>query len=158
MFKLSFLSILICSSISLTTTGWSQTPKGLLYTFKGLKGKTGFRGGFVFDNSQNKLMGNDFYIFQFKAVKNCLVVVETLDIYEGGKTLRLSPTFLDTKKDMNVIAGETISIRAEKNDSAIELLTDSNLLADTLQGKLVLKVNGTPIVLTVKKFENLFTN
>jgi hypothetical protein len=124
----------------------------------GLRGNTGFKGGFLFDNSKTQIGGNDFYIFQFKALKNCTVAVDIMEVKKAEKVLQLKPTFLDAQTVMKVIAGETISVRAEKDKYAIEIPLNKSEVLLPYEGKLMLKVNGTPTTITVKSFENLFTH
>ena len=152
-------SVLISLTLSISTPAFSQsTQKVWIQTYMGLRGNTGFKGGFLFDNSKAQIGGNDFYIIQFKAVKNCTVVVEVMEVIKAEKIIQLKPAFLDSQSEMKVIAGETISVRAEKDKFATEIPLDKSEALLPYEGKLKIKVNGIPTTLTVKIFENLFTH
>lgn len=153
------ISVLISVTLSLSVPVFSQpTQKVWIQTYMGLRGNTGFKGGFLFDNSKAQIGGNDFYIIQFKAIKNCTVVVEAMEVIKAEKIIQLKPAFLDAQSEMKVIAGETISVRAEKDKYAIEIPLNKSEALLPYEGKLKIKVNGNPTTLTVKSFENLFTH
>ncbi len=152
-------SVLISLTLSISTTLFSQSPqKVYIQTYMGLWGNTGFKGGFLLDNSKTQVGGNDFYIFQFKALKNCTVAVDLMEVRKADKIYRLKPSFLDSQTEMKINMGETISVRGEIDKFAIQVENDTLETQVPYQGKLVLKVNGSPTILTVKSFEKLFTN
>ena len=146
--------IITSMSFIVTTLGTSQNM--YIKTYMGLYGNTGFRGSILLSKEDTLIVANDFYIIQFKVLTNCTVIVDSMEVRRENRTYILKPTFLDCTTEMKVMAGETISVRAEKNADAIEIELDT-LKAPTLyKGKLSAKVNGQPVVLTVKDFENIF--
>ena len=142
-------------SLIVTTLGASQNM--YIKTYMGLYGNTGFRGSILPNQEDSLVVANDFYIFQFKVLINCTVVVDAMEVKKADKTYMLKPTFLDCKTEMKVTAGETISVRAEKNEQTEEIELDTIKTSTLYKGKLLAKVNGQPVVLTVNGFENIFT-
>lgn len=123
---------------------------------KGFKGNTSFRGS-ILPDKDDKIINNDFYIIQFRVLNACTVIVGQMEIADKGKIYRLKPLFLDMNTEMRVTAGETISVRAERDDSALEVIIDKPESEIYYKGKLAAKVNGKDVTLMVKDFENLFT-
>lgn len=147
--------IIFSMSLIVTTLGTSQTM--YIKTYMGLYGNTGFRGSLLPNQEDSLVVANDFYIIQFKVLTNCTVVVDSMEVKKADKIYMLKPTFLDCQTEMKVTAGETISVRAEKNENAVEIELDTVKTQSLYKGKLSAKVNGQPVVLTVKDFENIFT-
>ena len=147
----------IIASMSLIVTTFSFSQNMYIKTYMGLYGNTGFRGSILPSEEDSLIVVNDFYIIQFKVLTNCTVVVDSMEVKKADKTYMLKPTFLDCTTEMKVVAGEIISVRAEKNDDAIEIELDTVKTSTLYKGKLSAKVNGQPVVLTVKDFESIFT-
>ncbi len=148
---------LILTSISLIVTTLGNSQNMYIKTYMGLYGNTGFRGSLLPNKEDSLTVANDFYIIQFKVLTNCTVVVDSMEVKKADKIYMLKPTFLDCQTEMKVTAGETISVRAEKNVDAVEIELDTLKAQSIYKGKLSAKINGQPIVLTVKDFENIFT-
>lgn len=142
-------------SLIVTTLGISQNM--YIRTYMGLYGNTGFRGSILPNKEDSLVVANDFYIIQFKVLIDCTVSVDSMEVRKEDRTYMLKPTFLDCTTEMKVMAGETISVRAEKNADAIEIELDIVKTQSLYKGKLLAKVNGQSVVLTVKDFENIFT-
>ena len=147
--------IIASMSLIVTTLGISQNM--YIRTYMGLYGNTGFRGSILPSKEDSLVVANDFYIIQFKVLIDCTVSVDSMEVKKEDRTYMLKPTFLDCTTEMKVMAGETISVRAEKNADAIEIELDTVKTQSLYKGKLSAKVNGQPIILTVKDFENIFT-
>ena len=147
--------IIASMSLIVTTLGISQNM--YIRTYMGLYGNTGFRGSILPNKEDSLVVANDFYIIQFKVLTNCTVNVDSMEVKKADKTYMLNPTFLDCTTEMKVVAGETISVRAEKDEKAVEIGLDTVKTPTLYKGKLSAKVNGKPVVLTVKDFENIFT-
>ena len=118
--------IIASMSLIVTTLGASQNM--YIKTHMGLYGNTGFRGSILPDQEDSLVVANDFYIIQFKVLINCTVVVDAMEVKKADKTYMLKPTFLDCKIEMKVTAGETISVRAEKNEQAEEIVRELRTL------------------------------
>jgi hypothetical protein len=56
---------------------------------------------------------------------------------------------------MQVSAGETISVRAERDEAAVEVMVDTPEKSIFYKGKLLAKVNGKETIVMVKSFENI---
>ncbi len=147
--------IIASMSLIVTTLGISQNM--YIRTYMGLYGNTGFRGSILPNKEDSLVVANDFYIIQFKVLIDCTVSVDSMEVRKEDRTYMLKPTFLDCTTEMKVMAGETISVRAEKNADAIEIELDIVKTQSLYKGKLLAKVNGQSVVLTVKDFENIFT-
>ncbi len=147
--------IIASMSLIVTTLGTSQNI--YIKTYMGLYGNTGFRGSILPNKEDSLIVANDFYIIQFKVLTNCTIVVDSMEVKKADKTYMLKPTFLDCTTEMKVMAGETISVRAENDEKAVEIGLDTLKTQTFYKGKLSAKVNGQPIVLMVKNFENIFT-
>ena len=147
--------IIVSMSFILTTLGFSQNM--YIKTYMGFYGNTGFRGSILPNQEDSLIVVHDFYIFQFKVLNDCTVIVDSMEINRESKTYMLKPTFLDCQTEMKVVAGETISVRAEKDEKATEIGLDTFKTQSVYKGKLSAKVNGQSVVLTVKDFENIFT-
>ena len=148
---------LIIASMSLIVTTLGISQNMYIRTYMGLYGNTGFRGSILPSKEDSLVVANDFYIIQFKVLIDCTVSVDSMEVKKEDRTYMLKPTFLDCTTEMKVMAGETISVRAEKNADAIEIELDTVKTQSLYKGKLSAKVNGQPIILTVKDFENIFT-
>lgn len=135
---------------------WAQN-KTYIQPHKGLRGNTAFRGN-ILPDKEDKIVNNDFFIIQFRALNTCTVLVDQMEIADSGKIYRLKPLFLDMNTEMRVTAGETISVRAEKDNMAQEVVSDTPANNIFYKGKLAAKVNGKEVVLMVKDFENIFTS
>ena len=147
--------IIASISLILTTLGFSQNM--YIKTYMGFYGNTGFRGSILPSKDDSLIVAHDFYIIQFRVLVNCTVNVDSMEVKQENRTYMLKPTFLDCQTEMKVVAGETISVRAEKDEKTVEIGLDTLQTQTLFKGKLSAKVNGQPVVLTVKDFENIFT-
>jgi hypothetical protein len=128
--------------------------KSYIQPHKGLTGNTGFRGN-ILPDKDDKIIKNDFYIIQFKVLTSCTVALAQMEVADKGKLFRLKPLFLDANEVMKVSAGETISVRAERDEAAVEVMVDTPEKSIFYKGKLLAKVNGKETILMVKDFENI---
>jgi hypothetical protein len=128
--------------------------KTYIQPYKGLTGNTGFRGN-ILPDKDDKIVANDFYIIQFRVLTSCTVALAQMEIADKGKLFRLKPLFLDANQVMQVSAGETISVRAERDEAAVEVMVDTPEKSIFYKGKLLAKVNGKETILMVKDFENI---
>jgi hypothetical protein len=128
--------------------------KTYIQPYKGMMGNTGFRGN-ILPDKDDKIVMNDFYIIQFRVLTSCTVVLAQMEVADKGKLFRLKPLFLDANQEMKVSAGETISVRAERDEAAVEVMVDTPEKSIFYKGKLLAKVNGKETILMVKDFENI---